>query len=277
MPDFLFLVVTNFGAMKKKWWIVIGVLAAAGLITGAVLYFMDWGNAESSVDKSETEKGDFAALSGTYVSNPSAKKSEILFDIDGPKSATGKFKDFTATLTIDESVESANLEVSIDPGSVFTDNDSRDSHLKKEDFFHVSKYAKIIFTSSAFEKIKDNKFKVIGQLEMMGIEKEFSFPFTYTGYGTYDNGSEFAAFEGGFNIDRTNYGMSEHTGVGDVAEVKFYVEMVKGEIEEEDTSSEEDDFFDDMDEQEEEKAPAVYEGDSLDAVFDKIEAEAAQR
>ena len=256
--------------IKKKWLIIIGSVAALGLIAVLVIFNMDWGNEESEIDPSDTVECDLASLEGTYVSNPNPKKSEILFKIDGPKSATGKFNKFSAELQTVGSLEDAQLTVTVDVGSISTNNDTRDEHLREEDFFYVSKFPDITFTSDKITQVEGNEYKVTGTIEMMGIEKDFSFNFTHVGCNPEDSESEYVVFEASFDFHRIDYGMEEETSVGNVAEVTIYVEMVKGEISEEDLSAEDEDFI-----PEDEGSEAEYEGDEIDERFDRIEEEAA--
>ena len=60
----------------------------------------------------------------------------------------GAFKTFDASID-GEDFRSSNFNVTIDTGSISTNNDDRDAHLKSPDFFEVDQYPKITFVSKS--------------------------------------------------------------------------------------------------------------------------------
>jgi polyisoprenoid-binding protein YceI len=261
---------------RKKILLIIGILAAVGIITGLVLYFMDWGNEESSIQGSDlntsgktikTPQGDeildMGVIEGAFVSNPDPAKSEILFKVDGPKSAQGKFNKFTATLVGNTDFRKAKLNIEIEVGSLSTANDSRDGHLMKADFFDEKSFPQITFISDSIGFGKQG-YIAHGKISFLGQSKNFSFPFEYLGAGKTEKGDPIYGFKGSFTFGHVAMGMPENTGVGDEADVSFYVEMIPAGA----------DVEIDIEESEEEDAPAVYQGDEMDEVFDRIEEEA---
>lgn len=265
---------------RKKIRIIFAVIFGIALIGGLVVYFMDWGNETSAVKKTETGASrmiksasgkdikDITELDGTYISNPDPAKSEILFTVAGPKSATGKFRKFKATLQIDGEIEKAKITVSINVGSLSTKNDERDKHLMDADFFNEPEYPEIVFTSEKIT-VGDTGYIAQGHIEFLGMWHPFQFPFTYEGKGNYDDGKAFASFSGRFSFGHVSMGMPDNTSVGETADVTFYTEMVLGGVEPGTSENEETDT--------DEKTKTIeYKGDSLDAVFDKIEQEALE-
>ena len=84
----------------------------------------------------------------------------------------GWFKTFNATLTsTKDDFSDATVEMTAEVASVNTDNDKRDEHLKSADFFDATKFTTLTFKSKSFKKVKDNNYKVIGDLTMHGITK----------------------------------------------------------------------------------------------------------
>ncbi len=262
------------------------MLFGIALVVGLILFFMDWGNAESLVSKSEVgdsrmiktsggkEVKDITELSGDYVANPSREKSEILFVADGPKKATGTFGKFTVSFSIQQDdLSSAKLVVQVFPESVFTDNKTRDNHLKGEDFFKVEEFPLLTFTSQSIELNSDG-YLAKGQMNMLGVKKDLAFPFTYVGKGQYEDGGMFAAFQGKFTFNQVAYGMDSNSGVADEVAIEFYVEMIPASEAQNAPESDDFDDFDDFEDEDESSDP-VYQGDELDELFDKIEQEAS--
>ena len=88
----------------------------------------------------------------------------------------GWFKTFDATITTSkEDFSDAVVEMTADVNSINTDQEKRDAHLKSDDFFDAEKFPKLTFKSKSFKKVKDNTYKVTGDLTMHGVTKTVEF------------------------------------------------------------------------------------------------------
>jgi len=84
----------------------------------------------------------------------------------------GSFKIKEATITAPgEDFNDATVNFIADAGSIDTDNEMRDEHLKKADFFNTATYPDIVFKSSSFKKAGDKKYKLDGDLTFHGVTK----------------------------------------------------------------------------------------------------------
>ena len=84
----------------------------------------------------------------------------------------GSFKNFDAKITAPkEDFSDAVVEMNAETGSVNTDNEKRDTHLRSADFFDVAKYTVMTFKSTSFKKTGPKTYKVIGDLTFHGITK----------------------------------------------------------------------------------------------------------
>ena len=84
----------------------------------------------------------------------------------------GWFKKFDATVTSSkDDFSDAVVEMSADVNSINTENDQRDTHLKSPDFFDAAKFGTLTFKSKSFKKVKDNLYKITGDLTMHGVTK----------------------------------------------------------------------------------------------------------
>ncbi len=92
-----------------------------------------------------------------------------LSDVDG----TFKIYDATITTTKEDFTD-ATVEMTADVSSVNTDNEKRDQDIKGPDYFDASKFPTIFFKSKSFKKIKENTYKVTGDLTMHGVTKAVS-------------------------------------------------------------------------------------------------------
>jgi polyisoprenoid-binding protein YceI len=94
----------------------------------------------------------------------------------------GIFKSFDVKMNMGkEDLSDLKFSVSIDASSINTAVEARDTHLKSADFFDVTKYPKIEFTSTKVEKQMGNKYRVSGNLNMHGVTKEVVLDMTYNG------------------------------------------------------------------------------------------------
>lgn len=207
-------------------------------ITGTTLFLIPWGNYESNLEKSELTKveNDFDSsgvvlpslddLYGIYhVESGEGNIAEILFKIDGLKNTVGAFEEFSIDFDIKDSFALSNLDVVIQAASVNTENATRDESLVSQDFFHVAKFPTIEYHAEQIE-FKNSVYTAKGELTLMGTTKTLEVPFKHVGSGRNKNKVDFEAFEGEFEFDRTQYGMVEEAGVGNIVKISFYCEMV---------------------------------------------------
>lgn len=113
---------------------------------------------------------------------------------------TGKFTGLSGLINFDPAnLAESKFSVSVNAGTVDTDIKARDNHLKKEDYFYVEKHPRISFISKNITLEGAGQYKITGILEIKGIGKEISFPFTANpladGY----------VFKGGFKINRKDF------------------------------------------------------------------------
>ncbi|MFT3934677.1 MAG: YceI family protein [Chitinophagaceae bacterium] len=131
---------------------------------------------------------------------PVSDKSTVKFSIKNFGINTGgDFKGLQGEIEFDKAnPEKSSFSVSIDANTVNTDNDSRDNHLRKEEYFDVQKFPKIEFKS---EKIsaKGSDFVASGKLTIKGTTKSVSIPFKAE---AKDDGY---LFEGSFQLNRKDY------------------------------------------------------------------------
>lgn len=172
----------------------------------------------------------------TWTADPT--HSKIGFEVDHLviSEVEGTFKTFEAKLVQKgSSLDNAEIFFEADINSIDTDNEQRDEHLKSEDFFYSEKFPKMSFKSTSFKKVKNNKYKLKGDLTIRGITKAVTLEVIHG--GTIENdgyGNTKAGFEISGIIDRTDFGVAwnaktEHGGltVGEEVELDIKLEMVK--------------------------------------------------
>jgi len=94
------------------------------------------------------------------------------------------------------------FDVSVDANTIDTDNDSRDGHLRKSDYFDVANHKTINFKSTKVVKsTAAGRFYVFGILTIKGVSKPVEFGFGAT---PKDGGY---VFDGEFEINRRHFGV----------------------------------------------------------------------
>jgi polyisoprenoid-binding protein YceI len=120
---------------------------------------------------------------------------------------SGTFDELSApSIVFDETkLSSSKLNFKIEVGSINTGNGLMNKHAKGEEWFNAEKYPYIEFASSKIEKTAEG-FKATGKLQMHGVSKEISIPFTFSKKGSK------GTFIAKFSVDRTDYQIGKKNG-----------------------------------------------------------------
>lgn len=134
------------------------------------------------------------------------------------KDVNGVFEKFSATIVFDETnLSGSQFNLVIDAASLNTGIDMQTEHAKSADWFDAKKYPRIKFTSSRIDT-SGNGYAVNGTMEIHGIKKEISIPFSFA--KTADKG----IFSAGFMINRNDYKVGP-PGAGVAEEIKVEVKV----------------------------------------------------
>lgn len=146
----------------------------------------------------------------------------------------GNFKEFSGTVFYDDKdISKSTITGAIKVGSVNTDNEKRDEHLRSADFFNAEKYPDITFTSKKVFK-GDQGLVAVGDLTMHGVTKEIRLEFSVTEKITDPWGNERIGVEAKGKINRQDFGVSwsksmDNGGlvVSDEVKLELFGEFVK--------------------------------------------------
>jgi polyisoprenoid-binding protein YceI len=146
----------------------------------------------------------------------------------------GRFSDFAGAVRFDEE-EPGNSSVSltIDAGSVDTNNTDRDQHLRSDDFFAVHTHPTIAFESSRVVRTSTDTYDVTGTLTVRGVAREITLLVAYLGTANDPWGNARAGFETDLTINRKDFGLSWNaaleTGgflVGDEVRISLSIQAI---------------------------------------------------
>tara|TARA_R110002111_G_scaffold172126_2_gene237657 strand:+ start:3884 stop:4414 length:531 start_codon:yes stop_codon:yes gene_type:complete len=161
--------------------------------------------------------------------------SEITFKVKHLmiSNVKGAFKTFDASID-GEDFRTSNFNVTIDTGSISTNNDDRDAHLKSPDFFEVEQYPEITFVSKSIKKVDDDEFKLIGDLTIKGTTQEIALDTEFGGFMKDPYGNEKAGFSIDGKLNRKDFGLNWNAAleaggvmVGNKIKINAEVQFVK--------------------------------------------------
>jgi polyisoprenoid-binding protein YceI len=120
----------------------------------------------------------------------------------------GKFTDFSGILELeDNDLSKSSVSVRINAASITTENAARDKDLRSANFLDIEKYPEITFVSHRIVK-QDDGYLLVGDLNMHGVSKELSIPFTFNGRVKDLAGKMRVGFEGHVTINRKDWGIN---------------------------------------------------------------------
>ncbi|HZE85448.1 MAG TPA: YceI family protein [Puia sp.] len=136
--------------------------------------------------------------------------------------ASGIFKTFSGNIQFDEQdPSSARFNVSIDAASINTGNGLQNKHAKSEEWFDVTKYPVIRYDSRKVSKA-GNGWLMEGDLEIHGVKKATSIPFTFS------KTAKGAVFAGSFTVNRNDFKIGKPGGdVGELIKLDISVPVLK--------------------------------------------------
>jgi len=149
----------------------------------------------------------------------------------------GQFKDFDGKIEFDgKNVETGSVDVTVQMGSIDTENQKRDDHLKSPDFFDVEKFPVMTFKSRKIVKGEGSNFKIIGDLTIRDVAKEVALDAEFNGAIKDPWGGKRAGFSAIGKINRQDFGIKWNkaleTGgflVSDEVTINIETELVKAE------------------------------------------------
>jgi cytochrome b561/polyisoprenoid-binding protein YceI len=125
-----------------------------------------------------------------------AKQSGNLFE--------GHFKSWQADIEFDKTnLAAARVKVTIDMASAATADRQRDSSLPGSDWFDTKKFPQAVFESANVTSTGGNQYQAAGTLEIRGIKKNVTLPFTL------DISGDDAHAIGKLDIVRTDFGVGQ--------------------------------------------------------------------
>ncbi len=166
--------------------------------------------------------------SGTY--NLDTSHANIIFGINhmGFSNYYGRFNTIDGSLNFDaKSPEKSSVKITVDVGSIDTNNAKLQGELKGDQWFDTAKFPTATFTSTKLEKLTATTGKLYGDLTLHGVTKPIVLDVTLNGAG---QNVMMAVPELGFGatavIKRSDFGVSQYIPmVGDEVTLMIQAEF----------------------------------------------------
>ena len=131
---------------------------------------------------------------------------------------SGAFTGLKGSISFDDKdLGASKFDVSVDVASINTGNGMQNTHAKSAQWFDAEKYPVIKFTSSQISKSSAG-YEVKGTLDMHGVQKEITIPFTFK-----DN-----TFSGSFQVNRNDFNLNpDNKKAGSDIKVEVKVPVTK--------------------------------------------------
>ena len=146
-------------------------------------------------------------VTGTWTVDP--VHSEVSFVVRHMmvSKVRGRFDKFEGTIeTAPDPLHSA-VTATVDLSSVNTGNETRDNHIRSEDFFHIEKHPTMTFRSTGIRAEGEN-FLLDGDLTLRGVSRPVTFFLEVNGFGPDPYGGTRSGFSATTEINRNDWNVS---------------------------------------------------------------------
>ncbi len=121
----------------------------------------------------------------------------------------GRFNDVSGTFSYDPAnITASAITVDIDPGSLDTNHEARNTHLKSPDYLDVAQFPDAGVVSTMVHDLGDGKVHIFGNFTLHGVTKEIDFEATRTGEGETPFGDYRVGFAAETTLNLPDYGVN---------------------------------------------------------------------
>lgn len=175
-------------------------------------------------NKTEITYKDFSIATGDWrIENSSSK---IYFELGPDDGRTkGEFKSVSGDISIAEKIKESSVNVLLKLEDLTTFITPRDEELMGKSYFNAKEFPEITFVSTS-AKMKDKDLIFTGDFTMMGVTKTINVTLNLVGKGEHD-GKAVIVINGFSSIDRTDYGQSASSKIGNIVDFEIEVQAVE--------------------------------------------------
>jgi len=189
-------------------------IAALTLFAGAVGIMGGWGTSEIvNTAVAEIAKTE----SATQLFEIDAVHSNVIFKIRHGSVANfyGRFNEMEGSINFDaDKIENSSMNMTVQIGSIDTNNAKRDVHLTGADFFNARQYSAASFKSTGIKSTGDGTYAATGEFSFQGKTVELTADLHDIRTGEFRGGSVLG-IEARFTIKRSDFGMTKYLDPND--------------------------------------------------------------
>jgi polyisoprenoid-binding protein YceI len=119
----------------------------------------------------------------------------------------GRFDKFEGVIVTADDPSQSSAEASIDAGSINTNQEQRDDHIRSADFLDAENHPAITFRSTAVRPVGDH-FDLDGELTIRGVTKPVTLKLEANGFTPDAWGGTRSGFSATVEINRTDFDVS---------------------------------------------------------------------
>ena len=146
-------------------------------------------------------------VTGTWTIDP--VHSEVSFVVRHMmvSKVRGRFDKFEGTIETASDPLQSTVTATVDLSSVNTGNETRDNHIRSEDFFHIEKHPTMTFRSTRIRPDGDD-FLLDGDLTLRGVTRPVTFRLEVNGFSPDPYGGTRAGFSATAEVNRHDWNVS---------------------------------------------------------------------
>lgn len=144
---------------------------------------------------------------GTWTIDPGHAEVGFIGRHFGLTKVRGRFTGVEGTVTVREPLDMSEVHVVIDMASVTSGSQTRDDHLRSDDFFDVANHPQATFRSTGVVAT-GAEARMTGELTIKGVTRPLTLAVEYLGQATDPWGAERAVFSASGAINREDWGLT---------------------------------------------------------------------
>jgi polyisoprenoid-binding protein YceI len=146
---------------------------------------------------------------GVYTVDPVHSNLDFIARHLVASKVRGNFTDFSGSITVGDTVEASSVEATVQAGSITTNNEMRDGHLKSADFLELEKYPTLSLKSTKITAKKGDDYELVADLTIKDVTKSVTFDLEYLGTNPgMAPGVTVVGFEATAEIDRRDFNVN---------------------------------------------------------------------
>jgi len=146
-------------------------------------------------------------VTGTWTIDPVHSDVSFIVRHMMVSKVRGHFGRFEGQIVISADPLASTATASIDLGSINTNNEQRDNHIRSADFFEVEKYPTMTYRSTGIRQAGDG-FVVDGELSLHGETRPVALDVDVNGFGPDPFGGTRVGFSATGEINRRDFGIN---------------------------------------------------------------------